>query len=104
MEIQSETAGVHVEKVRLSNRRQVTIPKQMALTVGLRPGQEYVLANEDGRLVLYPDKQTLTDYYGGIAAGLYGQSDEEIEAYVRDSRGEWEPVPGGANSVQRKAP
>ena len=43
-------------------------------------------------LVLLPHPLSWVDYYAGVAEGLYGRTDEEIEAYIRESRGDWEPL------------
>jgi len=85
-----EKGRLRVATVTLSSKNQITLPVEMVRALGLVPGQRYVIASEEGRIVLYPDKHTTADYFAGSMKGYYGRTKEEIDAYLRDVRAGWE--------------
>ncbi len=64
----------------------------MVRALGIQPGDKLVMTVRDGSMTLIKRPDSWVDHYAGIAEGLYGQSKEEIDEYLRESRGDWEPV------------
>ena len=85
----SAAPALRVATVTMSRKHQLTLPAGMVRDLGLEPGQKYVIANEEGRIVLYPDKHSRTDYFAGSLGGLYGKTREDIDAYLAEVRGDW---------------
>ena len=82
-------SALRVATVTLSTKHQLTLPVDMVRALGLEPGQKYVIANEEGRIVLYPDKHSRTDYFAGSLGGVYGKTKEDVDAYLAEVRGDW---------------
>ena len=82
-------SSLHVATVTMSSKHQLTLPVDMVRDLGLEPGQKYVIANEEGRIILYPDKHSRTDYFAGSLGGLYGKTKEDVDAYLTEVRGDW---------------
>jgi bifunctional DNA-binding transcriptional regulator/antitoxin component of YhaV-PrlF toxin-antitoxin module len=78
-----------VATVTISTKHQLTLPIDMVRDLGLEPGQKYVIANEEGRIVIYPDKHSRTEYFAGSLGGLYGKTREDVDAYLAEVRGDW---------------
>ena len=76
----------------ISSKNQVTLPVAALKALRLKAGDKLTAVVKGRVLELLPHPVSWADYYAGIAAGLYGRTDEEIDAYIRESRGEWEPV------------
>ena len=76
----------------VSSKNQVTLPVAALRELRVKSGDRLRAAIRGRSLVLLPHPLSWVDYYAGIAEGLYGQTDEEIDAYIRESRGEWEPL------------
>ncbi len=66
----------------ISSKRQITLPAAMARELGIGPGDKLVVCLEEGCIVLRPRPRGLVEYVGGSAGGLYGQTREEIDAYI----------------------
>ena len=84
----SAAPALRVATVTMSRKHQLTLPADMVRDLGLEPGQKYVIANEEGRIVLYPDKHSRTDYFAGSLGGLYGKTKEDVDAYLAEVRGD----------------
>lgn len=85
----SAGSALRVATVTLSSKHQLTLPVDMVRDLGLEPGQKYVIAKEEGRIVFYPDKHSRTDYFAGSLGGLYGRTKEDVDAYLAEVRGDW---------------
>ena len=85
---ESTPSALCVATVTLSTKHQLTLPVDMVRALGLEPGQKYVIANEEGRIVLYPDKHSRTDYFAGSLGGVYGKTKEDVDAYLAEVRGD----------------
>ena len=75
----------------ISSKNQVTLPVAALRALRVKAGDKLTAVVKGRVLELLPHPVSWVDYYAGIAPGLYGQTDEEIDAYIRESRGEWEP-------------
>ncbi len=76
----------------ISRKNQITLPVNVLKALKAKSGDRLRAAIRGRSLVLLPHPVSWVEYYAGIAEGLYGQTDEEIEAYIRESRGDWEPL------------
>lgn len=79
-------------EVTVSRKNQVTLPAAALRQLGVRPGHRLRLALKEGGLELIPSPESWADHYAGAAAGLYGKNDKAVEAYIRESRGDYEPL------------
>jgi AbrB family looped-hinge helix DNA binding protein len=75
-----------VSDVRRKN--QVTVPHQIAKEMGLEAGSRLVfeLDPDDPDII---HVRRLRRSYAGIARGVYGDTSEEIAAYIRSERESW---------------
>lgn len=76
----------------VSSKNQVTLPVAALRSLRAKAGDKLRAVIRGRSLVLLPHPVSWVDYYAGVAEGVYGQTDEEIDAYIRESRGEWEPL------------
>jgi AbrB family looped-hinge helix DNA binding protein len=74
----------------ISSKNQITLPAQLLRELGLGAGDRLAIRREGNRLILRPRPKDWVDYYGGSLRGLYGESKEEMDAYVTELRGEWQ--------------
>ena len=73
----------------LSSKNQITLPVAMVRRLGLKPGRRLMLRLEDDRIVLRPEPEDWVEYLRGSAKGVYGNTREEMDAYVRRERASW---------------
>jgi len=72
--------------VTISSKRQITIPAAMARELGLETGDKLVARLEDGSIVLHRRPKDLLAYLDTFPKGVYGQTKEEIDAYIAEGR------------------
>ena len=77
----------------ISSKLQITLPVALVRELGLQPGDKLAVELKDGRLTLHPRPKDWVSYTAGTMPGLYGETKEEIDAYLRDVRGEWGAYP-----------
>ena len=70
----------------ISSKNQITLPAHVLRQVGLGPGDRLAIAVEGSRLVLRARPKDWVQYHAGSLPNYYGQSREEIDAYVRELR------------------
>lgn len=69
---------------RVSSKNQVTLPIDVLLTAGVRPGDSLIVeAKTNGEIVLRREEDPLERYYGSMT-GMFPPN------YLRDLRDEWE--------------
>jgi antitoxin ChpS len=73
----------------LSSKNQITLPVAMVRRLGLEPGRRLMLRLEDDRIVLRPEPEDWVEYLHGSMKGVYGNTREEMDAYVRRERASW---------------
>lgn len=73
----------------ISSKNQITLPVRLLRQIGLKAGDQLAVEIDEGSLVLHPRPQDWVSYTAGALKGLYGESKEEIDAYLQELRGEW---------------
>ena len=81
--------GTAMPKTTLSSKYQITLPARLVRELGLQPGDKLAVELEDGHLVLHPQPKDWVAYTAGSMPGYYGKTKEEIDAYLREVRGDW---------------
>ncbi|HHW44383.1 MAG: AbrB/MazE/SpoVT family DNA-binding domain-containing protein [Thermoanaerobacteraceae bacterium] len=76
--------------VKLSSKRQVTLPAGICRKLNLKEGDRLLLEIKDDRLILTRMPGSFSRYLSGSAGGIYGRTMEEIDRYVRKERDSWE--------------
>ena len=77
--------------VRLSSKHQVTIPRLMCRKLGMESGQELLIEEENGRVVLRPRPKSYTDALRGLGKAIWKNLDP-LE-HIRRERAAWEHRP-----------
>lgn len=75
-------------EVRVRAKNQLTLPEAIAKRLSIEPGDRLVFAVHDDD----PDRievRRLRRSYAGILAGVYGATQEEVDAYLREERASW---------------
>ena len=72
----------------ISTKNQITLPAHLLREIGIGPGDRLAISREGNRLVMRPRPKDWVEYHGGSLRGVYGDSPEEIEAYIRQLRDE----------------
>ncbi len=79
--------------VTLSGKHQVTLPAAMVRELGMRPGDKLSVRRRGQDLVLTRLPRTPEEWvarYRGALRGVYGETPEAIEDYIRKERESWE--------------
>lgn len=79
--------------VTLSAKHQVTLPVGMVRKLGMRPGDKLSVRRRGQDLVLTRLPRTPEEWvarYRGALKGVYGETPEDIEDYLRKERESWE--------------
>jgi AbrB family looped-hinge helix DNA binding protein len=74
----------------ISSKNQITLPAHLLREMGLGAGDRLAISREGNRLVLRARPRDWVSYHGGSLPGLYGDTKEEMDAYVKGLRDEWE--------------
>ncbi len=80
--------------INLRDRRQITLPPEIVSAAGLQVNDELEVSLINGVIQLVPAgkgraPQRSMSRFLGSAAGMYGQSAAEVDAYVREQRESW---------------
>lgn len=70
----------------ISSKNQITLPVQLLRQMGVGPGDRLAVTLEGGRLMLRARPKDWVGHYAGSLPGYWGDSVEEIDAYVRELR------------------
>src|SRR3989304_7395601 len=73
--------------VTLSRKNQITLPVAAPRNLNIRAGAKLRAVIKGRSIQLLPHPISWAEYYAGIAHGLYGQTGEDVEGYLRESRG-----------------
>ncbi|HLN86215.1 MAG TPA: AbrB/MazE/SpoVT family DNA-binding domain-containing protein [Candidatus Limnocylindrales bacterium] len=75
--------------LKLNEKSQIVISKQIRKALGLKPGDELVAAVEAGKIVLRPKPKNPARRLRGLGKGSWGDR-TKIDAYLDKLRDEWE--------------
>ncbi len=76
-------------KTTISSKNQITIPARLLREMGLKPGDQLAVELDGLRLILHPRPKDWVSYTAGSMKGVYGETKEDIDAYIEELRGEW---------------
>jgi hypothetical protein len=81
-------------QIRLRDRNQLTLPAAIAAAAKLRPDDSLDVSFVNGVITLIPvqraaNRSSIIDFVGS-GKGIWGNSAQEIDAYVRQERDSWE--------------
>lgn len=72
--------------IRVSSKRQITIPATMARSLGLSAGDRLILRLDGDRLVVVRAPDSYTDAFAGALRGAWG---DDAEGYIEAERASW---------------
>ncbi len=75
--------------LKLNQKSQIVISKQIRKSLGLKPGDQLAAAVEGNKIVLRPKPKSPTNRLRGIGKGTWGTK-TKIDAYLDKLRDEWE--------------
>ncbi len=70
----------------ISSKNQITLPIHLLREIGLGPGDRLAVSREGNRLILRARPKNWASHYAGSLKGLYGNTREEIDAYIKEQR------------------
>ena len=70
----------------ISSKNQITLPAHLLRELGLAAGDRVAVSRDGDRLVLRARPKNWVEHYRGSLKGLYGNTKEEIDAYIREQR------------------
>jgi AbrB family looped-hinge helix DNA binding protein len=73
----------------ISSKYQITLPARLVRELGLKAGDKLAIQLGQGVLVLHPRPADWVSYTAGSLKGVYGQTKEDVDAYLREVRGSW---------------
>ena len=75
--------------LKLNEKSQIVISKQMRKVLGLKPGDQLAAVVESGKIVLRPKPKNPAARLRGIGKGTWGDR-SKIDTYLDKLRDEWE--------------
>ena len=75
--------------VKLNEKSQIVISKQMRQALGLKPGDQLAAVVESDRIILRPKPKNPAARLRGIGKGTWGDR-SKIDTYLDKLRDEWE--------------
>jgi AbrB family looped-hinge helix DNA binding protein len=78
-----------MRSVKISSKNQVTLPAEVCRKLKIKKGSRLFLEVTDSKMIFTPEFDSYTEHYCGIAKGIYGDTAEEIDSYVKEERGKW---------------
>ncbi|MCL4377680.1 MAG: AbrB/MazE/SpoVT family DNA-binding domain-containing protein [Actinobacteria bacterium] len=77
-----------VKIVKLSKKGQIVLPSEIREKMGIQTGNNVVIFERDGEVVLLtPEKYS--QYTRGLIKGVWGSTKEEVESYIKEERDSW---------------
>jgi hypothetical protein len=56
----------------------------------VKKGSRLFIELKDDKIIITPEPDNYASYYYGLAKGTYGETSEEIDAYVQEERSSWD--------------
>jgi AbrB family looped-hinge helix DNA binding protein len=83
-----------MSQVRVRNKNQITIPVRIAESANIKPDDLLEITAKNGVITLRPatkaqNRQSALSY-AGIGRGTWGETTDEIEAELKESRESWD--------------
>lgn len=72
--------------IRVSSKRQITIPAKIARSLGLSAGDRLILRLDGDRLVLVRAPDSFADAFAGALRGAWG---DDVDGYLEAERASW---------------
>lgn len=83
-----------MSQVRVRNKNQITIPVRIAESANIKPNDLLEITAKNGvitlRLATKAQKRQSALSYAGIGRGTWGETTDEIEAALKESRESWD--------------
>lgn len=79
-----------MHSVRVSSKNQVTLPVEICRELKVRKGSRLFMEIKDGKIIITPEPDNYVEHYYSVAKGTYGNTVEEIDAYVKKERETWD--------------
>jgi AbrB family looped-hinge helix DNA binding protein len=76
--------------VKVSSKRQITLPASIYKKLGIQPGQKLLLEVQGDKIILSPKTTSYTELLAGSLKNIYGRTPEEVNAYIRKERETWD--------------
>ncbi|TAM61533.1 hypothetical protein EPN52_02470 [bacterium] len=70
-------------------KSQITLPAEIASRLGAKQGDHLLFSLLEGDALPRVEMRLLRRSYAGVAKGLYGESDEGTDRYLREERESW---------------
>jgi bifunctional DNA-binding transcriptional regulator/antitoxin component of YhaV-PrlF toxin-antitoxin module len=80
--------AIHAEST-LRTKNQLTVPDSIVKRLGFKVGDRFIFVVEDGDDTVV-HLHRIQDSYAGALAGVFGDSPEDIAAYLEEEREAWE--------------
>lgn len=78
--------------VKVTSKRQITLPAAIYKKLGIRPGQKMLLEVQGDKIILSPKTTSYTDLLAGSLKNVYGLTSEEVNNYIRKERETWDKM------------
>lgn len=89
--LEEESSAMHeAATAKISSKHQITLPISAVRRLGLEAGDRLAVRIEGDRIILRPQPRDWVEYYHGRLKGVYGNTIEEIDEYIRKERESWE--------------
>lgn len=72
--------------VTVSSKNQITLPVEIVRAFDIKPGEKLIIEGIQWRIVMMKESENRLERYVGSLRGLYGNTVEEIDQYIRDER------------------
>jgi len=79
-----------MRSVKVSAKNQVTLPIEICRELRVKKGSRLFLEIKDNKIIFTPEPDSYTEHYYGMAKGLYGDTAEEIDSYIKEEREKWD--------------
>ncbi|MDI6711413.1 MAG: AbrB/MazE/SpoVT family DNA-binding domain-containing protein [Thermoanaerobacterales bacterium] len=76
--------------VKLSSKRQLTLPAKLCRELGLQAGDRLVIERKGDQITFTRLPKDFAGFLKGSARGAYGRTPGEIDEYVRKERETWD--------------